>query len=73
MNDMNEKVTACLNDLSAKQRMIFVLRFYEGLQVKDIAQHMECSEGSVKKQLHRAVSGVRKKITLFTEGTHHVS
>jgi RNA polymerase sigma-70 factor (ECF subfamily) len=73
MNDMNEKVTACLNDLSAKQRMIFVLRFYEGLQVKDIAQHMECSEGSVKKQLHRAVTGVRKKLTLFTEGTHHVS
>ena len=73
MTDMNEKITACLDGLSAKQRMIFVLRFHEDLQVKEIAQHMGCSEGSVKKQLHRAVSGVRQKLTFFTEATHHVS
>lgn len=65
--EIRDKVNKGLNTLSAKQRMIFVLRFYQGLQVNEIAQYMKCSEGSVKKQLFRAVSKLREKLTFFME------
>lgn len=62
MKQVREKVNNALSLLSAKQRMIFVLRFYQGLQVNEIARHMGSSEGSVKKQLSRATAKVRERI-----------
>lgn len=62
MTDMHHKVNACLAALSPKQRMIFVLRHYEGLQMNEIAQHMNCSTGSIKKQLFRATASVRETL-----------
>jgi RNA polymerase sigma-70 factor (ECF subfamily) len=63
--DIRERVNACLKGLSVKQRMIFILRFYEGYKVKEIAKHLNCSEGNIKTQLFRAVVKVRKKIKLL--------
>jgi RNA polymerase sigma-70 factor (ECF subfamily) len=58
-----------LNELSPRQRMIVVLKHYQGLKVKEIAGMMKCSEGSVKKQLFRAVRGLKKKLTtLYQQG-----
>ncbi|MCP5104130.1 MAG: RNA polymerase sigma factor, partial [bacterium] len=62
MKQVREKVNKALSLLSAKQRMIFVLRFYQGLQVNEIARQMGSSEGSVKKQLSRATAKIRENI-----------
>jgi RNA polymerase sigma-70 factor (ECF subfamily) len=48
-----------LNTLTARQRMIFILRHYQQLTTEEIAEYMNCSQGSVKKQLFRAVSAVK--------------
>ncbi|MCP4218043.1 MAG: RNA polymerase sigma factor [bacterium] len=69
MEQMKQKVNVGLETLSPKQRMVFVLRFYQGYQIKDIADYMECSEGSVKKQLFRAVSRLREQLKNFKEGS----
>ena len=45
-----------LDTLSYKQRTIVVLRYYNGFKIKDIAEKMQCSEGSVKRQLFRGFS-----------------
>lgn len=68
MREVRETVNSGLGCLSGKQRMMFVLRFYQGLQVNEIARYMNCSEGSVKKQIFRAVSKLREKLTFYTEG-----
>jgi RNA polymerase sigma factor (sigma-70 family) len=46
--------------LPPRQRACLVLRFYEDLPLAEMAHVMECSVGTVKSQLHRAVEAVRK-------------
>lgn len=60
--EIREKVTYVLNKLTAKQRMIFILKHYQQLSINEIAEYLSCSEGSVKKQLFRAVSAVKKPL-----------
>ena len=53
--ELNEKLTQAIEFLSAKQKIVFVLRNFEGLALKEIAKIMNCAEGSVKSHLARAV------------------
>jgi RNA polymerase sigma-70 factor (ECF subfamily) len=48
--------------LSAKQRIVFLLRFVEDMDLLEIAAATGMSEGAVKVHLFRAVHSVRKKI-----------
>jgi RNA polymerase sigma-70 factor, ECF subfamily len=62
----NAQVTAMvqrgLGALSAQQRMVFVLRHYEGRSMKEIAQTMHCAEGTVKRYLFTATRRMRKEL-----------
>lgn len=53
--EMEQELEAGLDQLSPKQRMIFLLKYQQGFKAREIAAHMNCSEGSVKKQLARAM------------------
>ncbi len=48
--------------LSERQRSVFLLRFVEEMEIKEIAAAMGLQEGTVKAHLFRAVEAVRKKI-----------
>lgn len=63
--EVREKIDLILNQLSFKQRMIFILRHYQHFSTQEIAEYMNCSQGSVKKQLFRAVSAIRKDFKSF--------
>jgi RNA polymerase sigma-70 factor (ECF subfamily) len=64
-DEISQRLERGLNELSPRQRMVVVLKHYQGLKVKEIAGMMKCSEGSVKKQLFRAVRGLKKKLTIL--------
>lgn len=64
--EMVGELESSLNSLSPKQRMIFTLKHHEGLKAKEIAQLMNCSEGSVKRQLHRAMATLVKKLSIHS-------
>lgn len=51
-----------LNQLPARQKAVFILRHQEGLPLKEIAEMLELSEGTVKTHLHRAVSLFRSEL-----------
>jgi RNA polymerase sigma-70 factor, ECF subfamily len=57
--EIAERVHAALDALSPTQRKVFVLRHYEGMQMNEIAEALETSEGSVKVHLFRAVRKLR--------------
>lgn len=48
-----------LGGLPPRQRMVFVLRHYQQLSLDEIARTLECSIGTVKSSLHRAVEKLR--------------
>lgn len=59
-----------LQKLSSRQQVIFMLRHYEGLALKEIAEHLGLQTGTVKAHLHRAVTQLRKDLVEFREGDH---
>ncbi len=52
-----------LKKLSSRQQVIFTLRHYEGLALKEIAEHLGLETGTVKAHLHRAVTQLRKELS----------
>jgi len=60
--EIREKIEHVLKKLSGRQRMVFILRHYQQLSTKEIAEYMNITEGSVKTQLFRAVSAVKESL-----------
>jgi RNA polymerase sigma-70 factor, ECF subfamily len=54
-----------LEALSPGQRMIFVLKHFQQMTTAETAAHMGCSEGSVRKQLFRAVVKLRSEMAAY--------
>lgn len=57
-----ELVHFALNRLTVSHREVMTLRFLEGMDVKEIARVLECSEGTAKSRLHYAKSALRRLI-----------
>jgi RNA polymerase sigma-70 factor (ECF subfamily) len=57
--EINSAVQSALTRLSSRQQQALVLRLWQGLSVKETAQAMNVSEGSVKTHLSRAVHEMR--------------
>jgi RNA polymerase sigma-70 factor (ECF subfamily) len=57
-----ESVMSALGDLTPTQRLMFLLRHYEGMSYDEIAAAMNCSSGTVKKGVSRAIAKLRAKL-----------
>lgn len=57
---MVEKVMEGLSELTAQQRLIFLLKHREGMTYDEIAQACAVSPGTVKKALFRAINRLRE-------------
>lgn len=45
--------------LEVKYKTVIILRFYNDLSIKQIAELLECPEGTVKTRLHRAIEQLK--------------
>ena len=61
--NLREIVNAAVESLSPKQKMTFVLKHYEGYKIREIAEMLNCKEGTVKKYLFDATKNLRKKLS----------
>jgi len=59
---VREAVIGGLDGLSPGQRTVFTLRHFEQLSIREIAAMLQCSEGSIKTQLSRALSAMRRRL-----------
>lgn len=67
--EISAQVRDALETLSPQQNMVFTLKHYQGLKLREIAELMECSEGTVKKHLFTATQRMRERLkNVFGEG-----
>jgi RNA polymerase sigma-70 factor (ECF subfamily) len=59
------RVEEVLSELAPKQRLVFALRHFEGYTLREIAAMTNVTEGSVKKQLFRAVESLKRRLRRF--------
>jgi RNA polymerase sigma-70 factor (ECF subfamily) len=58
-----ESVVDALAELTPSQRLAFMLRHYEGMTYDEIANAMNCSTGTVKKGVSRAIAKLRARLS----------
>lgn len=66
-SDLHDAVWAALARLPRRQRAAVVLRFYEDLTEKEIAEVLGISVGTVKSTLSRAVAKLRRDVGLRSD------
>ena len=65
--ELSKEIQNGIDQLSSKQRAVFILRHYHGYKLKEIATIMECSDGTVKNYLFRATQNLRKFLQLYQQ------
>jgi RNA polymerase sigma-70 factor (ECF subfamily) len=67
--ELQQHIINAVSTLSPKQREVFVLRYWDDLQIKEIANVIGRSEGTVKAHLFHAVRNLRKQLAEYLEVT----
>jgi RNA polymerase sigma-70 factor (ECF subfamily) len=70
---MVEKVMEGLSELTAQQRLIFLLKHREGMTYDEIARACAVSTGTVKKALFRAINRLREYLGVKLSAVEDVS
>jgi len=65
--ELNDQIQQSIDKLSSQQRSVFVLKHYHGYKLSEIANILNCSEGTVKNYMFRAVQKLKKSL----EAYHH--
>jgi RNA polymerase sigma factor (sigma-70 family) len=60
-NALFKNVMDALADVTPSQRLMFLLRHYEGMSYEEIGTAMSCSRGTAKKSVWRTLNKLRAK------------
>src|ERR1700704_5224451 len=60
--EIEVRVRSAMEQLTAGERMAFVLRHFEGRSVEEIARALNVREGAAKNRVHRAVQKLRQHL-----------
>jgi RNA polymerase sigma-70 factor (ECF subfamily) len=58
-NEMNRAVHRALEELPAEQREVLLMKEFEGLKFREIAEILGCPESTVKSRMYYGLDGVR--------------
>jgi RNA polymerase sigma-70 factor (ECF subfamily) len=62
LQERAEQVKTALEKLSVNQRRVFLLRFFEGMNLEEIAETTGMPVNTVKTHLHRGITAIRAKL-----------
>ncbi len=61
-DEIRRYVSAAVETLSPKEKLVFTLKHFEGYKIREIAEIMGCGEGTAKRYLFTAVEKMRNKL-----------
>ena len=61
-SELQEKLQEAINSLPFGQRAVVVLHYLNGMSLKEIAEILDCPEGTVKSRLYHARESLREKL-----------
>ncbi len=61
-SDLSKHINKALDELPPQQKLAFTLKFYQDYKIKEIAEIMQCTEGTVKRYLFTATNKMREKL-----------
>lgn len=59
-SDIAKHINKALDTLPPQQKMAFTLKFYQEYKIKEIAEIMQCNEGTIKRYLFTATNKMRE-------------
>ena len=65
--ELSHEINSAIDQLSPRQKQVFVLRHYEGLALRDIADVLDLKVGSVKAHLFNAIRKLRVRLTPYIQ------
>ena len=60
--EQKEQVREALESLPARQRVTLILAYYQGLSYREVAEVLDCSLGTVKTQMYRALMTLAERL-----------
>lgn len=66
-SEISYLINSKVEQLPQQLRMAFVLKYYQGLKIKEISSMMNCSEGTIKSYLFTASKKLRDKLKPILE------
>jgi len=60
--ELGSRVRDAVSKLSPQQRLIFAMRHFQELKLRDIEEILKCAEGTVKKHLFEGVRRLREEL-----------
>ncbi len=66
--EFSQALEDALRRLPVRQRQVFVLRVWEGLDVAQSAAALKIGEGSIKTHLFRALKALRERLEPYSTG-----
>ncbi|MEJ2535544.1 MAG: RNA polymerase sigma factor [Calditrichia bacterium] len=64
---IQEHIEHALQNLSPRERAVFVMRHYHDQAIKEIARGLDIAEGTVKSLLYRAIQKLQQKLAFYRQ------
>ena len=61
-SDMSKHINRALDTLPPQQKMAFTLKYFQEYKIREIAEIMQCNEGTVKRYLFTAANKMRNQL-----------
>lgn len=61
-SDLSKHINKAVDTLPPQQKMAFTLKYYQEYKIKEIADIMQCNEGTVKRYLFTATNKMREQL-----------
>jgi len=64
--EIYDNMQKIIDSLSGKQKMAVTLKYYNDMKIREIAEVMNCNEGTIKRYLFDAIRRMRTKLKNFS-------